>query len=1542
MKNQIRHLLQLSLVFCIIGSATKNTAAQTFSTFIDLPTIEDYYDISMVWADFDSNGYKDLLYIRGDSTIILKNNGNGQFEKLHIDYIPGHYSCQINTSDVDNDGDIDILITGNHCNLCTFYSSLYINNGSFTFSEADNPNIPDLGFGMADFVDVNHDGLKDLLIQGIGGNGASACMLNNAEAFNEFSYFNLTDFYATSGAGWFDFQNDGDQDLLVSKSEEVILYVNNGSGNFHSIPLIDFPKFENGGDIIAFDYDNDDIDDVFVIGSLDNTFISKFYKILPDGTFIPGPDLDLGYLYYLSGLPACVSTGDYDHDGYLDLLLSASVTGTSRSRIIHNNGDGTFTPQTQLSIPGIEIGEVQWIDYDEDGDLDVSVIGYTTDFIYPDEYFARIYINDINTTNLRPSIPSDLSHEIYGKNVVFSWNAPYDDHSQNTLRYNLKIGTSPGASDILCPETNTTSGKLKTYNKALSDDENYFIRNLDYGTYYWSVQAIDGANQGSLFSSEKQFTVAPELKDVGLTNLPDYLMADPVLIDYNNDGITDILVPGRYGSDFSTSILKGSGDMQFQKVAIDGLNNKYYEDFEVTDINNDNNPDILVYENGAVYTCTNDGTNFSVKEAISLTGYNDCTFRSGDIDNDGYTDIVGHLGSNSGGELSTFYNDGQGNFTGFSTIETDGLFNYLELVNDFDNDDHLDAIVITDDFPLMSVSIAWNDNGFGFEELISMYSAEYLIIDFVFPFDIDSDGNLDILIGIRGVSANMLALMNDGNRNFLVRETPVFSDMQIENIHSLDINNDGLSDLILAAREGSEMNREWVSESIFLNNAKNGFERYRSVVPEYTTLEHFKSGHINNDNAPDLIIGGYFDGDYEVRLYESLVTAVNNSPNTPAGLISSTVFEDNVPHTKLRWREASDDKTPAELLNYNIRVGTSSGETDVFSPLSSLSGTRKNQDDGNAGIDESFELTGLQPGTYYWSVQAVDNAGNGSVFAPEQSFTVGSLDFTLNDSDIPAALYANAQFGDIDNDNDLDIVLIGRIQHDDQAQIYINTGNGNYLLDDQISLPYLSYRINLLLFDADNDNDIDMFLGGEYYDEPLYINNGQGKFESVETDISGTYYGNYAAGDYNNDGKTDILSLHLNDIALLENSGDYEFDISQNANLGWVIYGDAEWADLNNDSYADLVVSGDNKNVTVYLNNRGTGDDIFTSIELPIEMIHSDISIIDVNNDGFRDISLIGESEGKPSSAIFKNLDGNSFIENDENPIPPVYKGDHKWIDYNTDGMYDILYCGLDTAENPLSSILSMKSGLLPTESDYGVSQIYSGIITAGDVDNDNDLDVIFAGNTSKYGSISELLVNNSLGVNLNPTAPTNLNFEQWDNLSIFTWNAGSDDISSSSQLSYNIRIGTSPGGTDIVSPSSDVETGFRKIPVVGNAYYNQKYILKDLKPGAYYWSVQTIDHTMNGSEFADEQLATASAVIDDETRRGIRLYPNPAREYIMVGGMISGDFLIYNVTGTIVSHGSIVRGGNNMITTEKFPPGVYTLEISGSEDAQRSLFIIE
>jgi hypothetical protein len=138
------------------------------------------------------------------------------------------------------------------------------------------------------------------------------------------------------------------------------------------------------GGVALLDYDNDGYLDIYfangaTLPGLSKTgpeFYNRLYHNNHDGTFTDVTDR-AGVRG--AGYSIGVAAADYDNDGFTDIY----VTGVNQNILYHNNGNGTFTDVTaHAGVSGISNGKkmlsvsAAWIDYDNDGRLDLFVTNY--------------------------------------------------------------------------------------------------------------------------------------------------------------------------------------------------------------------------------------------------------------------------------------------------------------------------------------------------------------------------------------------------------------------------------------------------------------------------------------------------------------------------------------------------------------------------------------------------------------------------------------------------------------------------------------------------------------------------------------------------------------------------------------------------------------------------------------------------------------------------------------------------------------------------------------------------------------------------------------------------------------------------------------------------------------------------------------------------------------------------------------------------------------------------------------------------------------
>ena len=306
------------------------------------------------------------------------------------------------------------------------------------------------------------------------------------------------------------------------------IWRNNGNGEFTdagaNLPGADI-GFARWGD-----FDGDGDLDLLFGGDSTAGRITRVYRN-DGGTFVDTEQNLTGLLW------SSADWGDFDNDGDLDFIVIGydAVTSTTKS-ILYRNDQGTFVATTDTFIP-VNLGAVGWADYDNDGDLDLLIAGNGSNNLGDK---LRIYHNNSSIANTAPAAPVNLEADVQGTTVNLAWNASTDAQTPSSaLTYNLRVGTTPGGSEIVTPHALSSGlGLLPAMGNtqlALSHP----LRGLTPGTtYYWSVQSVDTGFKGSSFASEGSFTATAG------TATPPQLQSAVSRMVHGSAGAFDIPLPG--------------------------------------------------------------------------------------------------------------------------------------------------------------------------------------------------------------------------------------------------------------------------------------------------------------------------------------------------------------------------------------------------------------------------------------------------------------------------------------------------------------------------------------------------------------------------------------------------------------------------------------------------------------------------------------------------------------------------------------------------------------------------------------------------------------------------------------------------------------------------------------------------------------------------------------------------------------------------------------------------------------------------------------
>ena len=463
----------------------------------------------VAWGDYDGDGDLDVIIAGLDSgdtavTKIYKNIGNDNFSELIGLPIPGTYIGDFVWGDYDGDGDLDILIQG--YTASSQITKIYKNIGDDNFVDSGLI-FPALADGSVCFADYNNNGYLDILIAGYSGSGYVASIYrNNGDATYTDSGIPLPG-AIKSAYEWGDYDNDGDLDLFITGLDgggTLIskLFENNGDDTFSETSNAFVGAWL--GDVAWGDYDSDGYLDILLSGfTASGARVAKVYRNNGDGTFTEQTDAGL------TGVSHCSTIwGDYDHDGDLDVFIGGTYeqggTWIRVTDVFINNGNHTFTAAGLSFSVNVFWGESAWGDYDADGDLDLICCGHDDA-----GSSTMIYRNNAFSPNTIPQSPGNLQAYVAGEEVLLSWDVATDNETPAAgLTYNAYIRNEFGEIIWNAMSLSADGYRLLPALGNAQQNSGWTIRDLAFGSYFWSVQAVDNNFAGSLFAEEGTFTIS--------------------------------------------------------------------------------------------------------------------------------------------------------------------------------------------------------------------------------------------------------------------------------------------------------------------------------------------------------------------------------------------------------------------------------------------------------------------------------------------------------------------------------------------------------------------------------------------------------------------------------------------------------------------------------------------------------------------------------------------------------------------------------------------------------------------------------------------------------------------------------------------------------------------------------------------------------------------------------------------------------------------------------------------------------------------------
>lgn len=586
-----------------------------------------------VFVDINGDGYDDFVEINGNAANLFINNKDNTFTK-YDDAATGLQksgAVSISAGDVNNDGRMDLLVSG--FNITT---KIYYNRGDLTFKGVDVPKEAIARSGNVNLIDINGDRSLDLSNFGYGDGFINSYLLNDLSR-NTIP----TNIAPKTPAGLAVVYADGKFTLSWEKAADAItpsdairynVYAkdeNSGMVYFYSPADIATGRLKTGGAITSlinrnsFEWNLPDGKYIFGVQAVDQAdvaseFLTAKYPVLKVDEAI----WTVGGKFPHNLESGDAIWGDFNNDGRVDMLI-AGGRDSGTLALYQQNEDGSFTRvQTDNKALGaISRAKATFIDYDNDGDLDIVLMGKGS--------------NGINTTIVLENTGADNQYT-YTKN---------EDLAEGFLRHAFLNDSHSGRGLIAFDYdndgwTDLLASSDVSWNKATGTYATALYKNMGGKAFVRQTTAVDGGefrhiSQGSIH--------------VGDVNGDGYL-------DIYNQG--NALLPSP--AEETGFLYINNQDGTYTQVAMNGFVPKKFSDAALIDVDGDGYSDIVeVNETSATLYLNDRNGNFIKTVGAGLINGKAVQMTAGDINNDGYMDLIV---TGDGIVTRVFYNYGDNTF----------------------------------------------------------------------------------------------------------------------------------------------------------------------------------------------------------------------------------------------------------------------------------------------------------------------------------------------------------------------------------------------------------------------------------------------------------------------------------------------------------------------------------------------------------------------------------------------------------------------------------------------------------------------------------------------------------------------------------------------------------------------------------------------------------------------------------------------------------------------------------------------------------------
>ena len=513
---------------------------------------------------------------------------------------------------------------------------------------------------------------------------------------------------------------------------------------------------------------------------------------------------------------------------------------------------------------------------------------------------------------------------------------------------------------------------------------------------------------------------------------------------------------------------------------------------------------------------------------------------------------------------------------------------------------------------------------------------------------------------------------------------------------------------------------------------------------------------------------------------------------------------------------------------------------------------------------------------------------------------------------------------DLDNDGDLDLFVL-------QNYPVIFENNGTNFIEKSRLVDETGFSPNISWVDLNHDGLLDAFVYSNSvpYDATVLINLGNFEFERVSLwEISSPQVDpQYAWGDIDNDGDWDLIGNFKppssDEVAVRVIKNENGILTSTRNHYQGRINSRQPFADFNNDGFLDIaLVIGEecNTKLLLLLNDLGNHFKKYETVINVPDGDNAEIVWVNINGDHLMDIASIGNNPcGVGGNFKYYVNKGDNVLEYKSSLMTKKFTSRPVFLsaDLDNNGEVDQILYGIDESNTETRIFLQSQ----PDPSHRLSGGLANGSMDIGDIDNDNDLDIVVV--SGRVNEESNLIIyENRFNIshyNKPPTRPEQLTTSLTGNTAKISWKPSTDDHSN---VLYNLQV-LKDG---IPLRASSLDSGIPKLVLFRDALQKNEFHLT-IEEGSYYqWSVQAIDESWNASEFAP--FEEISSPLEANEIGEPRFYPNPVTKDLIIKS--NSEILnveIQSLTGEIIQ---IIRLLDNKASLDlsDLPNGMFILKL--------------